>query len=136
MKDAVKFVLLGVAAYFIGRNFGVFPDVFASSYDVMPEPTPEPTPEPAPTPTPEPAPTPKPEPAPSAPAVLILMKAAALEAGYSDSLGWDQWNWFYNAITDKEGPAPESVGVPRVANMPNISAETWYQAATAGGFVL
>ena len=112
MKDAVKFVLLGVAAYFIGRNFGIFPDVFASSYDVMPEPTPEPTPEPAPTPTPEPA--------PSAPAVLILMKAAAIEAGYSGSLGWDQWNWFYNLVTGKEGPAPESVGVPRLADMPNI----------------
>ena len=132
MKDALKFALLGVAAYLIGRNFGLFPDLFAST---QPPPAAE---EPPPTPAPaEAAPSPAPPPAPpSAPAVLILMKAAALEAGYSDALGWDQWNWFYNAITGKEGPAPESVGVPRVANMPNISAETWYQAAAAGGFAL
>jgi len=131
MKDAVKFVLLGVAAYFIGRNFGVFPDVFGTVTESPPIQE-----EPAPTPTPEPTPEPAPEPAPSAPAVVILMKAAALEGGYSNSLGWDQWNWFYNLVTGKEGPAPESVGVPRLTDMPNISADTWYQAATAGGFVL
>ncbi|HUW79486.1 MAG TPA: hypothetical protein VMV54_01175 [Acidocella sp.] len=126
MKDALKFALLGVAAYLIGRNFGLFPDVFAST---QPPPAAE---EPPPTP----APPPPPPPTPSAPAVLILMKAAAVEAGYSDSLGWDQWNWFYNAITGKEGPAPEAVGIPRVDPMPNIAAETWYKAVAAGGFAL
>jgi len=120
MKDAVKFALLAVAAYLIARNFGIVPDLFA---------------QPQATPAAE-EPPPPPPPAPSASAVLVLMKAAAIEAGYSDSLGWDQWNWFYNAITGKEAPAPEAVGIPRVDPMPNIAAETWYEAIAAGGFAL
>jgi len=120
MRELIKFGLLGLGAYLLAREFGVFGAGQISEATVEPAPGEVPI---LPTDT-QPSPETRQESRASESSTTGL--AAQLEAaGGGRPLDYDHWAWYYRQLTGQAAPAPEELGITRTDPMPAMSAAEW-----------
>lgn len=106
----------------------------------IPTPVQTPAPTPVPTPIPTPAPTPVPTPAPT-PNVSLTLREKVLALAQTSTLNFDQWNWYYNKVTNLISSDPSVAPVvgylaklnPPADRSTNISIDTWCAGISLAG---